>query len=1602
MLNNRFLSLVLAALFSLFIAACSSDPEERSCSSLADCEQGQRCDESGVCSSTVKSCETGLDCAADEYCGENTCQPATCSDDATCAAGNICVFDTCREGCRPGDSTCGEGETCNANTFLCEVEGCTPTSCRARLQRCDETQSPAACVFTGACDSDYHCLAYGNQLGDDKDYICNMARGECVEKPPCTGDDDCKIGEVCEQNTQGEMSCRAGCRSGEDCRIGELCAVDQGSVCVKGCSNDDQCQVDGDPRAFYCRNLQCVPTCVSVDDCSVEGQVCSGSPSFCQGCTDDTQCRSTQFCDFESGATPEETAHPNIGLCKDSPPTCPDDGFGENISRESAHMIDAFPFEATGEGSAYFCRENTAGDWFMLDVAAGQYIEIDLDYDPQDGNLDVILLRADGSEVVASAYPPDIDLGSEKIRYGVDLGARMYVQVRGAVLSPNVKYALRVNAGAAPTCVDDAFDPNTREEPADLAASTTHRELRVCGSAPDYYKISVSDNQVVRITAQAPVNLGYINLSLYKMNGDLIATSDSRRGAETLYHSTSLAEDFIVEVTIVNDIGDVGYTLEWISNENQCSDAYEPNDSCDTAKKLEAGIVESLNVCIDADYYKISLTPFQRLTVAATYAPSSAAGELDIFLFGPNDCLTLIGSGEEGPGPSQSTVSDTLTYQASRGGEFYLLASIFQGLHVPYSLDVKIEAGPLCQDDRFVGNSSADAAQPISRAGVLDQTESALMGLKICDSSEDWFSIELQEGDALKWDVRFNHMDGDIDAYLVGPDKVTVLDSALAENVDESLEYTVGVGGAGTYYLKVVGAYAVRMEYRVLTYVNGVGPELPACPDRFGSNESRDLAAEVGPGTYGGLVVCGNPNLPKWFKVPMRAGETIDVDLGFSRAQGRINLKLYNEARVLEAQSNNNQDSQSVSFKSLQDQYVFIEVSTLRTVSWNNYDMTIALQGAEVCVDDRFSGNHALADAALVDSPGIYTQMRICDGANDWFAVDLVKDKKFEAFIRFKHSEADFDLYLWGPDENAGNPLTAPPVVVGSGTDSTNAVNQESVVFTPKYTGRHFVEVRPKAPARVSYDLLLFRDVNGDGTLEGTPDRVCPDQFENNDTRGTSHPISPGNYSDLSVCKTSGVADWDFYKVFVPGNATLTVDLQFKHADGNIDLQVYRGSEANPIASSKTLTNNELVTVTNTGAGETYVIQVFGEGMGTTARNYYDMEVLLEYADACTNPAIAGTDKITAKTLGASAHENLQLCEGTEHWYKFALTSGDDLNAKMDLNSRFGDLEIELLDSSGNVVANDPRSANLKGVEYDVTVSDTYYLRVFTRDGAYLRSSYDLWLELNGATPERPYCSDDYERNDSPELAAPLVLKNVKQSQHTDMLACGVEQDWYRADGLAGNTDYEVAVFTEAGAVLNLALRVQTAEGTVLTEIPAVAGDRILKFKTPAGSGTPTAPPVFIGVINTGAASGQGQYSLHIVKDDEAYDAVNCIDDEFEPNNDEFTAQVLSADLPLRVGLTACKNSDYFEWTALKSGTTHIDALFNNQRLNLGMTVEDTYDDIYEIVVRDRGTVQGDNRTGGSFQAVAGHTYLINIGRAGITGVAGVPDGPYFLHIVQP
>ncbi|MBA2664161.1 MAG: PPC domain-containing protein [Bradymonadaceae bacterium] len=1581
MLKYRSLAFVLFALFSLFVAACSGpDAETIVCGSLAECPLGQRCNASGECSSAKQDCTGNQACAFDEYCVGGQCRAAACESDAFCEQGNVCVFDNCREGCRPGDSSCAAGERCNEQTFLCEQSGCTPTSCRARLQRCDESQSPAACVFTGACDTDVQCLAYGRQLDNGNDYICNRVSGECVVKPPCASDDDCRIGDICEPTPNGSAKCRTGCRSSEQCRIGELCAHDQGGVCVRGCAGDEECKIEGDPVDYYCRSLQCVPTCQTVDNCAVVGQVCTGTPRFCQGCVDDSQCRSTQFCDFQSGASPDEAASETIGLCKDLPPTCPADDFGDNHSRDRAHLLGTLAFD----GTATFCRENTGGDWFAIDVGAGKYVEIELDYDSADGNLDLVLLRSDGQPVVASEYPPGVDNGREVIRYGVDLGSRMLIQVRGAIITANTTYRLRVNVSDPPACTSDDFDPNTITAPAQLAPSTVYRDLQVCGSSADYYRLQVKDNQVVRITAQAPVNLGFINLVLYDADGNQLDQSNSRLGTETLFYRTTQARDLIVEVVVVNGVGNLGYTLEWSQRNNECSDAFEPNDSCEQAAALTVGAHPDLAVCTDADFYAITLLPFQRLTVSATYSPASAAGELDIFLFGPNDCLRLIESGIEQPMTQAGTVSDIISYIAPRGGSFNLMVSLFQGLNVPYTLDVQIAPGPPCVDDYAAGNSSADTAYAISPEGVYDRTEWALSALYICDLAEDWFSIELEDGDVLEWLVTFRHNDGDLDAQLIGPNKTEVLDSGLSETDNEFVSYTVGEGEAGTYYLRVVGKYAVRTDYRVLTTLNEVGTKNPQCPDMFDTNSSRANAVEIEPGVYEPLLVCGSPANDDWFTTFVRAGETLTVELAYSRVNGRIGIQLFeegdNSARVT---SNFDRDTQTVSFTSTRDQFLSYKVYLAPNLRWNTYKMTVELVTPAPCVDDRYAGNHKLDEAQEVLAPGLYTRLRLCDSNNDWFSVDLTAGEKFEAFIRFTHSVADLDLFIWGPDESAAEPLTAAPVPLVSGISTTN---NETVPFTPTRTATYFVEVRSKAPARLDYDLLLYRDTNGDGVIEGPEDRNCPDQFENNDTPATARAIIDGKYDDLSIC----TGDPDHYTIFVPTGATLKVDLAFVHANGNIDFRFYRRGTDNHVAESASSDDNESLSLINNGLGEFYRIHV-SAGAGFSDRNYYSMTVKLSYSGTCDDAPQAGLDRTTAEVLASSANQNLILCEGNEHWFTFDLNGGENVRAELELDHRFGHIDIELLDDSIQLVADDTRSTNLKTINHDVATSGTFYLRVFARDGAFVRTSYDLWVALGGLEPSLPFCPDAYERNDQPALAAPLTL--LPRAQYTDMIACGPEEDWYRLDGLSAATVYEIATFFEHTVDVDLALEVRNSAGDVLAQVDSQSDDEILSFTTGADGA------YFIGVRNNGA--GQSQYSLHAYTN-AAYQAATCPEDEHEPNDDEFSARSIGNSVPTRLGLGACGDSDFFRWTAPASGTTSVFARFNNARVNLGLSVQNTSLALPATVVFDLGDNTNNNRAGGTFEAIAGSNYLIRIGRTPLPGQTLLSNGPYFLHVTQP
>ncbi len=1526
MLRNSLTWIVGLTLCVSCLMGCgpdNGDQDNRSCSLRADCPQGQRC-EANTCTTQTKACTQDTQCAFDEYCASGSCAASSCESHDQCeGAGYVCAADRCRPGCTSTADCAGAGETCNVMTLTCERTGCTATGC-APFQMCDAQQS--RCVPTGGCTNDLNCVAYGAYINDDNDYICG-AGGQCIIKPPCESDNDCNRteGEICEQREGAPNVCRLGCRDDSQCGTNQFCDLGP-DRCVVGCASDNDCAGIDPNESYVCIELQCERTCTSANQCGVTGQICSGQPGICQGCTSDNQCPGDQDCDKTRGATPAEQADPDVGLCTPRPPSCPDDGFGLNSAQDRPYVVPSLPF-VTGEDGVptpLFCQQNAqAGDYFQIDAQPGQLIDITVTYAPMGANLDVQLLNNNGAQVVASIRPPDVDMGREQLRYGTQLGGRFLVRVSGSVIAQNIPYTLSINVSDPPACVDDAFEPNdTLEAPAPLEAGTSHPDLQVCGADPDFYRISVSANQIVRVATTAPRQLGELEVLVTTPTGTPVNLSPVGDRVDDVEFSVTQAGDYIIQVRPTTGIGNINYSLQWTQRDNQCADVLEPNNSCaaaDTSSPIGPGTYTGLNLCTDEDWYRIELLPRQRVIATATYNPNQAAGFIDMRLRGPNSCNFIVAYNTRLTEPNSPIYRERIEHEAPQGGTFYLAATLQQGLNVPHSLEIEIQDGPPCQEDPY-NATSLDDAYAMSRASVLDNTENVLLDLRYCDTNEDFYSLDLQEGDEVRWVVVHNVAGGDLDAEIIDPDGMTVRASGTSTTDDEEVTYTVPTGAAGTYTLRVFTKTPLRTNYRLLAYVNGVGPVDPVCPDIFENNDARAEARVLDPGTYS-LLVCGGPSNVRdddWYTTCVAPGETLNVTLAFEHAQGNISLALFQDNPMANAlvTSATNTNAETVSYTSPRAQCLSYQVFGAGTAVFSNsYELTVDVTPAPSCVEDRFAGNHTAATAQPIDAPGLYTNLNKCDGQDDWFSFEVREGQKAEVYVNFIErvsnvSQGDIDVEIY----DAVGATT--PVFSGTATSAN-----ESVIFTapndpattpaqPQTVYTYYARILTKTPARVPYDLLMYRDLNGDESVQGPEDRLCPDPLENNDTKPTARPIPVGNYTDLSLCAAGGASiDLDYYSVFVPAGATLNVDLTFSHALGNIQLDLVSATANTVLANSRSTDDDESLSYTNMGVGTDVIIHVYNNGF--FARNYYSMNVELAFAGVCDEDMVSGADKATAAPTTGGRYSGLAMCEQTEDWFALSLMAGDSVFAAIELSNRFGNLDMELINSADVVIASATTDDNVEVIDTTVAASGTYYLRVFPRDGAFIRTTYDLFLSLDGDSAGAQFCPDPYTRNTSASEAPALLFAGTTGvKSYSDMIACGAQEDWYQVNITTINSDYRLRVFFDASAAVDLDVEIVNSMGAVMVSGTTTGNDEFVTFR-PTVSGA-----YFIKVFNKATNPGVSPYSLF-------FDLANapCKDDEFEPNNTSATFKPLpSLNRTYAMGNCVAPNNatpgeDYFRFT---------------------------------------------------------------------------------------
>ena len=1272
-----------AALCALTFVACGGDsngdgdPPVRQCQDRSECRTDEICLANVCVAREGEMCGDDFDCTAGDYCAEGTCSDAACEDDSACAGGAICddVTKQCGAGCRT-TSDCDGSEVCNATTNVCELPGCLApgAECVGRVQQCDATLSPPACVSTGACRfdagspqlGDNDCALYGSELDDGEDYVCGPD-GQCALSPPCADDTDCADNRICEPRASDDRRvCRIGCREADPtnpdnrrrrCEANEICDVTgaftppgapnpETFVCVEGCSSSADCQnlLNDFDNEYFCDQaaLTCKVVCDDTDSRSCDnGTVCraqaGSADTACDSCEADEQCLATEFCNFELGINPGDIASPTRGLCEQNPPACPEDAYGMNTALGSAFEVAALPFVADGSADfdqPLFCRENDDfGEWFEVTLTEGTIFTARLEYASAGGNLDLALKNEGGADLVASARIPDRDQGVEEIRYGISATGTYYVQVRGVIQSPNTPYSLSMSADAPGACETDALEGagnNTAADAVPLLPDTNNAGLKVCAGDADYYAIEVGANQVASVVASASARLGGVELTVFDPDGNPVGTSFAAPDSERVEFTTSTPGTYIVEIRVRREPGFNDYSLRWSQRPDECADPYEmppANDNAQNAKELpfmqgmgpndSVANETSLRVCTDTDWYRVTLQPEEVITVSATYSQNPLTGLLDLRLRGPNnpDIIAVASMTETGM-ISDPTRTETLTYNTGRlGGVFYIAVTLNQGSNVEYDLDVSIDGGDGCTDDVLEENDTAATATQLSRAALAagDATENAKVGLQICDSDQDFYAVTLQAGDGARFVVRHSAAMGlNINAQLIAPDGTTT--DYVTTTDDEEIVITNAM--AGTYTLRVFGAVPLRNAYNLLTYLTPaggveIGPADPDCPDQFEDNDDRASAVPIAPGSYS-LLACGRPVLDNdWYRILLGPGETLDVSVTSIFSRGNIDLLLYDDSGSLTPTDS------SVSARNL-EQIIY--------TSARQQEVLIHVRPSNTVTTNAYTLDVAVtpAMACPVDAAGSNsTGATAAPITSPGFLSRLVKCETSDDWYSFDatagqrvgvylsfRDAGDLDLTIY--DNAAG---TGTPVATG-----TVSALGEGAEFVPAATGTYYVRVSSAVPTRLEYDVIINRDLDLSGTFdlgEGVLSKVCPDRFEDNDTPQSATPIAAGTYGDLRMCVYAGVRDRDIYTIDVPDGATLTVDLAFIHDDGNIDLiaQTTAASAADfafeRSMTSSSMQNSEQVTYTNS-SGSTQPIRITVNGGAPTGYDTdYSMTVTL-------------------------------------------------------------------------------------------------------------------------------------------------------------------------------------------------------------------------------------------------------------------------------------------------------------------------------------------------------------------------------------------------------
>ncbi len=494
------------------------------------------------------------------------------------------------------------------------------------------------------------------------------------------------------------------------------------------------------------------------------------------------------------------------------------------------------------------------------------------------------------------------------------------------------------------------------------------------------------------------------------------------------------------------------------------------------------------------------------------------------------------------------------------------------------------EGTATCMPDRFEPNESP-AAAAMTNGG-------ALTGMTVCPGDQDYFAVTLGQGDSVDVTLSFTHGEGNLDLELLAPNGQVVANSASTLGT-EMINYAASA--PGTYIVHVImtrDTGAIPGNTYTLTIRANIAP---CAMDRDEANNSDGNAALILPGARNGRNVClGDED---FYDVILQDGDTLDVDLTFSHAEGDIDVQILGFLGIPLASGSSSTDNESVSYTATRFGFFTVRVwltADTGTVLGNPYDMNVSVGSMPppppppppICANDGFEENDSAA-AARALTPGTHSGLNVCTGDDDYYAYTLAQGDTMTVNVTFNHAEGDIDARLL---DSGGTELA-----VGRSSDSN-----ETFTYTAASAGTYDLRVHLYADTGSTPGNPYGLDVQ----VAGAPAGCVADSFEPNNDIAAATTAPSGTIANLAICEN----DDDFYAVNLSSGQAATFDALFANAEGDIDLRLFDPA-GTQVASSLTVDDNESISYTPTQSGTFVVRANLYQDAGTIQGNSYQLVV---------------------------------------------------------------------------------------------------------------------------------------------------------------------------------------------------------------------------------------------------------------------------------------------------------------------------------------------------------------------------------------------------------